>query len=94
MWSMEPTNASYFLMEQHTLKNVKKCFNTNIYSFLETSGGQSSNLHLNLTSVLIRHLWQLKTVVFVHWFVIHAVLLDVLPMDALACNGAFGLNIC
>jgi len=27
-------------MEQHTLKNV---LNTNIYSYLETSGGQSSN---------------------------------------------------
>ncbi len=94
MWSMDPTIASYFLMEQHTLKNVKKCFNTNIYSFLETSGGQSSNLHLNLTSVLIRHLWQLKTVVFMHWFVIHAVLLDVLPMNALVCNGWFDLNIC
>ncbi len=25
----------------------KNCLNTNIYSYLETSGGQSSNLHLN-----------------------------------------------
>jgi len=37
------------------------CSNTNIYSYLETSGGQSSNLHLVVahffnTSV-IRHLW-------------------------------------
>jgi hypothetical protein len=51
--------------------------NTNIYSYLETSGGQSSNLYLNvvhfLTPVLIRHLWQLKTVVFLHWCPICAV---------------------
>ncbi len=25
-------------MEQHTLKNVSNCLNTNIYSYLETSG--------------------------------------------------------
>jgi hypothetical protein len=35
-------------MEQRTLKNVKNYLNTNIYSCLETSGGQSSNLHLNV----------------------------------------------
>ncbi len=35
------------VMEQHTLKNVNNCLNTNIYSYLETSGGQSSNLYLN-----------------------------------------------
>jgi hypothetical protein len=48
-------------MEQRTLKNVNNCLNTNIYSYLETSGGKSSNLYLkvvhffntrvNLTSV-------------------------------------------
>jgi hypothetical protein len=48
-------------MEQHTLKNVNNSLNTNIYSYLETSGGQSSDLHLNVvhffsTPVLIRHL--------------------------------------
>jgi len=32
------------LMEQRT----NNCLNTNIYSYLETSGGQSSNLYLNL----------------------------------------------
>jgi hypothetical protein len=52
---------------------------TNIYSYLETSGGQSSNLYLNVVhffnKVLIRHLWQLKTVVFLHWCLIHAALL-------------------
>ncbi len=35
-------------MEQHTLKNVNNCWNTNIYSYLETSGGQSSHLYLNV----------------------------------------------
>jgi hypothetical protein len=35
-------------MEQHALKNVNNCLNTNIYSYLETSGGQSSNLYLNV----------------------------------------------
>jgi hypothetical protein len=59
------------LMEQHTSKIVNNYLNTNIYSYLETSGGQSSNLYLNVvhfsTPVLIRHLWQIKTVVFLHW---------------------------
>jgi hypothetical protein len=59
-----------FVQLNSTLKNVDSCFNTNIYSFLETSSGQSYNLYLNvvhfLTTVLIRHLWQLKTVVFQH----------------------------
>ncbi len=35
-------------MEQHTLKNFNNCLNTNIYSYLETSGGQSSNACLNV----------------------------------------------
>jgi hypothetical protein len=35
-------------MEQHTFKNVNKYLNTNIYSYLETSGGQCSNLYLNV----------------------------------------------
>jgi hypothetical protein len=30
-------------MEQHALKNIHNCLNTNIYSDLETSGGQISN---------------------------------------------------
>ncbi len=29
------------------LENVNNCLNTNIYFYLETSGGQSSNLYLN-----------------------------------------------
>jgi hypothetical protein len=35
-------------MGQHTLKNVNNCLNTNIYSYLETSGGQCSNRYLNV----------------------------------------------
>jgi hypothetical protein len=33
---------------QRAFKNVNNCLNTNIYSDLETSGGQSSNLYLNV----------------------------------------------
>ncbi len=33
-------------MEQSTLKNVNNYLNPNIFSYLETSGGQSSNLYL------------------------------------------------
>ncbi len=63
-------------MEEHTLKNVNNSLNTNIYSYLETSGGQSSNLCLNVifsTPVLIRHLWQIKTVILLHWYLIRGV---------------------
>jgi hypothetical protein len=35
-------------MEQIAFKNVNNCFNTNIYSYLATSVGQSSNLKLNV----------------------------------------------
>jgi hypothetical protein len=34
-------------MEQYTLRNANNFLNTNIYSYLETSGGQSSNLYSN-----------------------------------------------
>ena len=64
-------------MEQHAFINVD-CFNTNIYSYLETSGGQSSNLYLKVlftTPVPVRHLCELKTVVFLHWRRKYAVLL-------------------
>jgi hypothetical protein len=70
-------------MGHHALKKFKQLFeilNTNIYSYLETSDGQSSNLYLNVvlfsTPVFIRHLWQLKRVVFLHWYLICAVLLS------------------
>jgi len=35
-------------MEQRTLRNVNNYLNTNIYSYLETSVGQSSNLYLKV----------------------------------------------
>jgi hypothetical protein len=35
-------------MEQCPLKIISNCFNTNIYSYLETSGGQSYNVYLNV----------------------------------------------
>jgi hypothetical protein len=58
-------------------KNCKQLFEYKHLSYLETSGGQSYDLFLNvvhfLTPVLIRHLWQLKTVVFLHWCLICAV---------------------
>ncbi len=38
------------VLEQHALKNVNNCLNTNIYSYLETSGSQSSNLYLNIVN--------------------------------------------
>ncbi len=34
-------------MEQHTFKNVNNCLNTNIYYYLETSGGQRFDAYLN-----------------------------------------------
>ncbi len=40
------TNESKSI-EQCTLKNVNNYLNTNIYPYLETSGGEISNLHLN-----------------------------------------------
>ncbi len=33
------------VMEQCTLRNINNYLNTNIYSYLETSGGQSSNVY-------------------------------------------------
>ncbi len=61
-------------MEQHALKNVNNCLNTTIYTSLKTPGAHSSNLYLNITHfstpLLIRHLWQLKTIVFLHWCLI------------------------
>jgi hypothetical protein len=66
-------------MEQCTLKIVNNYLNANIYSYLETSGGQSSNIYLNVvyfsTPELIRHLWQLETSVLLHWCLLCALLL-------------------
>jgi hypothetical protein len=36
------------MMEQRTLKNINNYLNTKIYSYLETSSGQSFNLYLNI----------------------------------------------
>jgi hypothetical protein len=38
----------FFLMGEHALKNENNCLNTNNYSYSEISGGQSSNLYLNI----------------------------------------------
>jgi len=35
-------------MEQHALKNINNCLNTNIYSYLETSRDQCFNVYLNV----------------------------------------------
>jgi hypothetical protein len=72
---MEPAPNGTVLFQ-----NVNSCCNTNSSFYLETSGGQNSNLYLNVahfsTPVLIRYLWQPKTVVFLHRCLIHAVLLN------------------
>ncbi len=39
-------------MEQYTLKNVNNYLNTNIYSYSETSGGQSYIVYLNVVHFL------------------------------------------
>jgi hypothetical protein len=73
-------------MEHNALRSVNNGLNTNIYSYLETSGGQSSNLYLNVVHffqhVLIRYLWQHKLVVFLHWCLICAVIFCVLNVCA------------
>ncbi len=43
--------TSLTAMEEHTLKIVNNCLNMNIYSYLETSDGQSSNLYSNVVHV-------------------------------------------
>jgi hypothetical protein len=64
-------------MEQCTLKNVNNYLNTNIYSDLDICGSQSYDLYSNVVTfsrpVLIRYL--LKTVVFLRWCLINALLL-------------------
>ncbi len=41
-------NGKLHSMEQCALKNLNNCLKTNIYSNLETSGDQSSNLYFNV----------------------------------------------
>ncbi len=63
-------------VEQHALRNVNNCWNTNIPFYLETSDGQNSKSKFIFSiSVLIRHLWQLRTVIFLLYCLIWAVLL-------------------
>ncbi len=42
---LKPILQNFFTMEQHAFKNVYNCLNSNIYSYSETSGGQSYNLY-------------------------------------------------
>jgi hypothetical protein len=44
---LRPHSAT-IVLEQRASKNVNNSLNTRIYSCLETSGSQSSNLHLNV----------------------------------------------
>ncbi len=44
-------NATFGIMEQHSLKNVNNYLNTYIYSYLETSGVQSYVFQFFNTSV-------------------------------------------
>jgi hypothetical protein len=46
--------APFCPMEQHALKYVNNCLNTNIYLYIETSSGQSCNLYLNVGVVFQR----------------------------------------
>ncbi len=41
-----------FTIEQSALKNENNCLNSNIYSYLKSSGGQSSNLYLNVVHMI------------------------------------------
>ncbi len=45
--SLSKSNVGILTMKQHALRNVNNCMNTNIYSYLETSGGQSSDPYFN-----------------------------------------------
>jgi hypothetical protein len=70
-------------------KNVNNCLNTNIYLYLETSGGKSCNLYLNIhfsMPLIIRQLWQVKTVVFLDWYLICAVRQLLKPFKHLPIN--------
>jgi hypothetical protein len=76
----------FCIMKHSDLNIVNNCLNTTIYSYLVISGGKSSNIYLNvhfLTPVLIRHLWQLKTVISLHWCIICIVPLVLNKADTL-----------
>ncbi len=46
--SLHPKTSYSESMEQLALENENNHWNTNIYSYLETSGGQSSHLYINV----------------------------------------------
>ncbi len=50
---------TFVIMEQGILKIVNNCFITNIYSYLETSGGQSYNPVAHASDFL---LWNFQAV--------------------------------
>jgi hypothetical protein len=83
-WTCELTLSYLTIINQWNsalFKIVKNCLNTNINSYVYTSGCQYHILNLNVvhffnTSVN-RHLWQLKMFVFLQWCLICAVLLSV-----------------
>jgi hypothetical protein len=43
-----PAYGCMGIMEQRIFKNVNNCLITKIFSYLETSGGESYNIHLNV----------------------------------------------
>ncbi len=74
--TLPPGSRNWQLINPNITMRFIKC-NTNIYSYLETCGCKSYNLHLNVvhffnTSV---NLWRLKKAVFLHWCLIRTVLL-------------------
>jgi hypothetical protein len=81
-------------MEQRAFKNANNYLNTNIYSYLETSGVHGSSLYSNVvlfcTAVLIRHLWQFKTADFLHRCLICAILLHYFYQNL--CNHSMTKN--
>ncbi len=61
-------NGATQRMEQNVFKNANNCLNTKIYSYLETSGCQSSNLYLDVVHLVTivhntnsKHLEQLRS---------------------------------
>ncbi len=67
--------------EQCDLNIINNCLSIKISIYLGTSSGQSFNLYLNTacfsTLDSIRHLWHLKTVIFLHRYQMYTVLLSI-----------------
>ncbi len=51
-------------MEEHTLINVNNYLNTNTYSYLDTSGGQSSILYLTVVNEKVKKTCFISTELF------------------------------